>query len=302
MGQLSVDLLPVLLLALLGQVLRRFAGFGPETSGTLLRLVLKVTLPALLLSTLPTLDLTPELAMLPLLAAINAGIAYLLGSRLLLPWLLHRGQAAPTAATAALGVMIANTSFILPFLGAVHGAEGLTLGCIYDLGNAVIIYTVVYSFAVRRAKHPLGRRAIFFEVLTLPPLWGLFLGASLNVLALELPPPLYAVAHPLGAMTVPLLLLSLGLSIERLPRPEPALLAAIALRMGMGVLVGLFFAEVFALEGVARSIILAGCAAPIGFNTLVFASAHELDADFAARLLSASLLLGMLSTPLLLHL
>jgi len=47
-----------------------------------------------------------------------------------------------------------------------------------------------------------------------------------------------------------------------------------------------------------RMIVLLGSSAPIGFNTITFASMEELDKEFAASLVSASIVTGIIYVPL----
>jgi predicted permease len=77
---------------------------------------------------------------------------------------------------------------------------------------------------------------------------------------------------------------------------------AVALRVGLGFLFGLLWVALFQLEGLLRAVVLIGCAAPVGFNALVFSAQHHLDKDFAASITSVSLLLGLFYLPLMLYL
>ena len=57
---------------------------------------------------------------------------------------------------------------------------------------------------------------------------------------------------------------------------------------------------VFNLEGLEKIITLVGTSAPVGFNTLTFASLENLDKEFAATLVSVAIGIGIFSVPILL--
>jgi len=66
-----------------------------------------------------------------------------------------------------------------------------------------------------------------------------------------------------------------------------------------GLALGLALSWVFGLEGIVRDIVIICSSAPVGYNTLVLSSLENLDKDFAASLVSISLILGIIYVPLL---
>ncbi len=94
-------------------------------------------------------------------------------------------------------------------------------------------------------------------------------------------------------------MLSLGIYFSpKLVKIFP-LISAIVIRMLFGLLLGFFFVELLNLEGLTRLIILIGSAAPVGYNTLTFSSLENLDKEFAASLVSFSILIGIVFIPIL---
>jgi predicted permease len=79
-------------------------------------------------------------------------------------------------------------------------------------------------------------------------------------------------------------------------------LAALALRIVLGLVLGLTLAWAFELEGLTRAVLILGAAAPIGFSAVVFADREGLHRDLAASAASISVLLGLVYVPLALWL
>ena len=81
-----------------------------------------------------------------------------------------------------------------------------------------------------------------------------------------------------------------------------SVLGVLALRVGLGLAIGLACVEVFGLTGLTRAVLLLGSAAPIGFSAVVIASREHLDRELAASAASLSVLLGLFYVPLALWL
>jgi predicted permease len=64
-------------------------------------------------------------------------------------------------------------------------------------------------------------------------------------------------------------------------------------------MVGLIIVSLFKLDGIEKTISMVGIAAPVGFNMLTFSSLENLNKEFAASVLSFSILIGVFSTPLI---
>jgi predicted permease len=72
------------------------------------------------------------------------------------------------------------------------------------------------------------------------------------------------------------------------------------MRMGMGFLLGQGIVLLFNLQGLDRTIVTLGSAAPIGMVPMVYAVSEGLDTEFAAACISLSIIVGVIITPLLL--
>jgi predicted permease len=206
----------------------------------------------------------------------------------------------PVFGVALVGSMIMNTSFILPFVLIVHGNEGFARAVIFDIGNAFLVATVIFYVACRYGENGGGTWTALKRVAMAPPLLAFVAGMTLNIAGVTIHPALESFLALVGNLMIPLVMLSLGIYFSpRLVR-VPLLLAVLAIRSGGGFALALVMCVVFGLDGLTRSVVLVCGAAPVGFNTLVFASLTKLDIEFAASLLSVSIALGIVFLPILL--
>jgi predicted permease len=105
----------------------------------------------------------------------------------------------------------------------------------------------------------------------------------------------------MAGLTIPLMLLTLGVSLARLrvPRFSRSLLVALA-RMGLGFGAGLAVAHVFGLDGVARGVLILDASMPVAVFNYLLAERYDRAPDEVAGAVVVSTLLSFGTLPLLL--
>jgi malate permease and related proteins len=104
----------------------------------------------------------------------------------------------------------------------------------------------------------------------------------------------------LGGANTPLAMLTLGTFLQfRYANWKPMVLA-VALRMGVGLLIGLALVRIVPLDNIERAAVGMGAAMPVGLVVLVYSVTEGMDAEFAAGVVSLSILVGLFVTPILL--
>ena len=116
----------------------------------------------------------------------------------------------------------------------------------------------------------------------------------------ELPAVLANVLEPLAQANVPLAMLTVGLFIDLRTRHMGAIALALFVKMGLGWALGQGAAALLGLEGLNRLVVTTAPAMPVGLIVLAYAAREGLDTEFAANLISLSILIGLIVTPLLL--
>jgi hypothetical protein len=201
-------------------------------------------------------------------------------------------------------VTVSNLGFFLyPLFAAFYGLEALAHLAVYDIGNSITGNSFTYSLS---ASHGDSREEGVWtrlgKLLTLPPLWAGTLGLVFTLLDLSVPPAGERILAPLAQANVPLAMLVLGSFIElRLQHPG-ALGAVIGIKMGLGWALGWLAVTLLGLGGFERIAAGMAPAMPVGLVVLAYAAREGLDTEFAANVVSFSILTGMLVTPLMLAL
>jgi predicted permease len=267
-------------------------------AGIILKLVLTATLPALSLLSILKVQLNLDLLYLPFTAQavvfIIYGIAWWVGKQLKLPQ--------TTFGSFLVGCMIMNTGFSLPFFMAKFDVEGFARASLFDIGNSFLIFTFIYFNAMKFGDNNHSGKVDWVKFAKLPPLWGLLIGFIVRAFNWQVPEIGMNFLNLVGQPTIPLIMIALGLIFEpQLKRPG-AVFTAIGIRMGLGLFFGWLLTYIFGIQGMTRTIIIASSSTPIGFNTLIFANLENMDKEFAASMVSYSILIALGYLPLIIWL
>jgi predicted permease len=291
------SLLPIFVFFVIGILLRSFGLADREQSAFLFRIILYVTLPALVFLAIADAELTRRTVLLPVLCfVINLVCTFVA-----IVYARTANLDDRHAGTLILGAGITNMLFVFPFVLATLGRAALAEAILFDLGNAVFVATVAYSLAIRFGKSRVATVTSFlFKTLRSPIFLAVAAGIVANILDWSVPEIAKEILSPLGAATIPLVLIAIGISFSivglfgRLP------IMTLLLRMPLGLIIGMLIVWTLGFEGLTAAVIVVSAAAPIGFSSVTLVSIADLDIEQAASALSISIAVGMISTTLLL--
>lgn len=298
MDAFFLKVIPLILAFFLGVFIKRVKLMQKEDAGIILKLVLAATLPALSLLSILKVQLEPDLLYLPFTAAGVVfsvyGIAWWVGKRLKLPQ--------TTFGSFIVGCMIMNTAFSLPFFMAKFGMEGMARAALFDAGNSFLIFTFIYSNAVKYGDNCKTCKFDWMKFVKLPPLWGMLIGFIIRAFNWQVPELGINFLNLVGQPTIPLVMIALGLVFEPKLRDLNAVMTAVFIRMVIGLFLGWLLTYLLGIHGMTRTIIIASSSTPIGFNTLIFANLENMDREFAANAVSISILIALGYLPLIIWL
>lgn len=277
-----------------GVGLRRADWAGADHGRALLKFVFNIALPILILGALTGVPLAREHALLPI-TAIGTSLAgwaaaALAARRFSLP---KTGEGAMVMCA-----MSINVSMVYPFAALSLGAAAFSQLVMFDMGHALLVWTVTTVIACKYGGHADDIPVLLKRTLAAPPLLAMVLALALNVFGAPVP---QAVLHGVlfaGQLLILLVPLAMGLLVSARGMRRPEVIVAVALRTGLGALVGLSLAWLFQLHGTAAAIAIIGAAAPIGFTSVVLSAREGLDLDLAASAAAISVFLGSLWIPL----
>jgi predicted permease len=254
------------------------------------RLVINVGAPCLVIGTLSKVEL-PAQSLLQILAAaalvlvLTALLAALLCRLLKLSFSVYLNP-----------LIFPNTvNMGLPVSFFAYGDQGLAVA----LGIYLVVSIAHFSFGIALVSGQNGWR----NTLRSPIVYSGLIAAALVLTETRLPLWLESSFTLLGSFTIPLMLLTLGVSLAQLKVRDFALSGLLAVaRLSIGLLVGLAAAELMALEGVIRNVVIIQSTMPAAVFNYLMAKRYHQSPEAVAGLVVVSTLLSFATLPLLLAL
>ncbi len=285
------NLLPVLLCAGVGYLLGR--RFKPDVP-SITRLVFYAFSPALVFHQLLNAELAGDaLAQMVGFAAATIGLQASLAA--LTGWALRLDRRA-WATLIVTAVFVNGGNVGLATVRFAFGEAALP----YAVAFFVTSTFATYTFGVLVAS--LGKRdlsAALAELLTVPAFYGLIAAEGLRWTGVSLPLPLARAIELLSEATIPVMLVVLGMQIERAShslaltgRQWAVVTAASGLQLVIAPLLAFGLAAVLGLQGPALQAGVLQASMPAAVITTVLAGQYDLDLDVATRVVVVTTLLS----------
>jgi hypothetical protein len=185
------------------------------------------------------------------------------------------------------------------------GNMGLPLN-LFAFGETGLAFAIVFFtvFSVLQFTLGVGIAAGSFapgRLLRLPLIYAV--AASLVFMATGTPVPAWLsnTLDLLGGLTIPLMLVALGVSLARLRvRNLGRSLVLSLVRLGIGVVTGLALAWALDLSGAARGVLILQCAMPVAVFNYLFAQLYHRQPEEVAGMVVISTAISFATLPLLL--
>ena len=277
---------PVFVVALVGLAWARSGTRFDEES--ISRLVLNVGIPCLVFRTLTSLDVPP--AELARMAGLAAGVMSMFA----------------IGGFAVLKVMnLPAHTYLGPLIFANSGNIGLPI-CLFAFGDAGLALGMAY-FAVSSTCHVVLGGPLFAGSFSLRPFfrspltWAVIVTVGVVASGVIVPIWIARTTTVLGDIAIPLMLLTLGVSLSKM-HPESLGRSAILslVRLGLGVSASLLLTTLLGIEGLPRKVLVLQASMPVGVLNYLFAQRYARTPEQVASLVLLSTLISIVSIPTLL--
>lgn len=286
LAQIASVVAPIFVIAGIGFAWGRSSHkFDTNMVGTL---TLNLGVPCLIFSTLTKLQVSPGafgemVGAFTLALAINVAVA----AALLRAMKLDVAGFLPTM------VFANNGNMGLPLCLFAFGDAGLALGISAFVMSSIGNFTVGIGLVSGRL------RALDF----VKNPYVYVIAAALAFMTLHEAPPrwLANTAEIIGGISIPLMLLALGVSLSRLKVQSIGRSLALSLmRLGIGFLLGLGLAWALGFEGAARGVLILQCSMPTAVMNYIVAARYDRNPGEVAGVIVASTAISFATLPLLL--
>lgn len=300
MNAIEITIISIVLMIGLGYFLKRIDFLSEKDIDPLNKIVMYILMPCMIFSALYSADMSllPTLGILPfviLTASIGSGvISYIVLKRL------HYDD--KKIWSVLVTVMIANTAFMgYPVNLGVYDHPGFLRAIFCDLATTCMF--LLLSFVLVLKFGGTVKRA-FREILLFPPLWAVVLGISFNLLNIPIGPVLDKTVNYLADGAIPLIMISLGLSIELggLARSKAMVIFTSIVKLGVFPLIALIVVSLLGLTGLQHDVGIIEAAMPSGMLSLLLAITYKLDYELTSDCILINTVISLITLPIIMTL
>jgi len=254
------------------------------------RLVLNIGAPCLMLSVLGQVEIDPQVFAQTALACVLVTLLMVVPG-VLVPRMM--GDDVRTYLPSFLFPNVGNMG--LPVCMLAFGEQGLALALAFFMMLSVAHFPVGILLAG-------GRDAGGLKGITrMPIMYAIAVSVVLVITGWRLPELLNNSVELIGGMTIPLMLITLGVSLYSLKVSGwgKAVFYSLIRILG-GLSAGLLITELLGLEGVARAVVLIQSSMPVAVFNYLFAVRYKREPDAVAGLVVTSTFMSFISLPVML--
>ena len=278
----------------------RPGGLDPvATRKVLTSLVYYLLLPALVISVLWRAELGENSLILALVAMLGSLVG------LVLSYFSCRvcGNSRAEMGAVILATGFGNVSYLgLPVLEATFGAWSRSVAIQYDLfAQTPLLFTLGMLIAARLGTPDSNGTTLHKELLRIPAMWAAVLAVLLNLFNVPFPSVLQGLLSLLERGVVPLMLFSLGLSLQwdrSRWQQLPAMLPVVVIKMFIVPAAVLLLLMMFGIKGELRAALVLEAAMPSMVIGLVVCDRFNLDTSLYATAVTVTTVISLVTLPL----
>lgn len=290
MGEILIRAGCFIAIIVLGAVLRRTGFFRREDFGLLSKIVIRITLPAAIITNFAGRELDYSLLVL-ILIGFFCGVAHMITA-----WLMNRRWGRSAQAFAILntsGVNIGN--FVLPFAQGFLGPAGVMVVSLFDVGNAFICLGGSLSVAqmILEKRKGFSLKPLLRALGKSVPLITYVIACLLSILHISLPGPVVSLAGIIGNANAFLAMLMLGVGFQAEKRRFPEVLRLLVPRFLVGAALAALCYLLLPVDPVYRPALIIPFLGPVATAAPAFTAQLNGDYELACAVNSFSILVSV---------
>lgn len=293
-----IIIVSIIVMILIGVLSKRIGLLKEEDVETLNNLVINIFLPCMIFNALYTADvsLLPGLSILTVYMLITSLIVGILTYSLLnfLGWNRRKIWTIVTV------VVLGNTGFLgYPITQGIFGNEGMLRAVFCDISTSIIF--VILSFLLILIFDGSLKDAIK-KILVFVPLWSIILGILFNIFNIPITSVGSTVVEYLAGATIPLIMISLGLSLklDGIKDYLKEVGLASVIKLIVYPLIGLCVLSLLNITGFERTIGFVEATMSSAMLGLVVAVTYKLDWELSSVCIFATTLFSLVTIPMFL--
>lgn len=297
MDAIAVTILSIIIMIALGYSLKRIDFLSENDIDPLNKIVMYILLPCMIFNALFNADLSAihELGILPFVILASSFVTGIV-SYFILKYLKFDDV---KIWSVLVTVMIANTAFMgYPVNLGIYGQEGFLRAIFCDIATMVIFLILSFVLVLKfggTARNAVKKIALF------PPLWAIVLGISFNLLNIPIGPVLDNTINYLGQGAIPLIMISLGLSIDLsgITRSKSMIIFTSIMKLAFFPLIAFIIVSYLGLVDLQYNVGIIEAAMPSGMLSLLLSITYKLDYELTSDCILINTVISLITLPLI---
>src|SRR5690625_244575 len=283
-------LLAVIIIAI-GYILKKINIITEQDGEGLSRIIFNITLPALIIVSFTDITIEPSLFLLIIFGFVYGLMMVFLGI------FLFRNEEKSSRGMQTMLISGFNIGlFAYPLVGGIWGKQGIQYFGMFDVGNAIVIFGVVYLigsyYSTEDAELKIG--VILKKLSRSIPLMTYVIVCILAIVGFKIPSFIIDVSEVISVANMPLsfLLLGIYLSFSLDKAHVRKIVQVLSLRYMVGLVVGIALFFILPLNEMFKYTILLGLILPIPLSALPYAVEFDYDRKFVGTVSNLTILIS----------
>ena len=290
-----IIIVSIIVMILIGALSKRIGLLKEEDVETLNNIVINISLPCMIFNALYTADvsLLPRLSILTVYMLITSLIVGVLTYLLLKSF----GWDKRKIWSMVIVVVLGNTGFLgYPITQGIFGNEGMIRAVFCDISTSIIFVTLSFILILIFDGEI---RVALKKIITFLPLWSIVLGILLNIFSVPITSLGSTVVSYLAGATIPLIMISLGLSLnlEGLKNHFKEVGLASIIRLVIYPLIALGVLSLLNITGFEHTIGFIEATMSSAMIGLVLAISYKLDWELTSDCIFTTTLFSLVTIP-----
>ncbi|MHA1148524.1 MAG: AEC family transporter [Promethearchaeota archaeon] len=287
-----------LIIIAIGYMIKKLNLITEEEGKGIAKLIINITLPALVLDVITSLNLNPELFLLFFISFIYSLFVLSFGL------IIFRNYPREIKGILLMTIIGFNIGlFAYPLIEGIWGLEGLQHIALFDFANAFVIFGICYVIAALFSPKNQGAENIKIDyryigrrLMTSVPLLSFILAVLLNLYGFQFTGFFSELIEVLSRANMALTLLILGIYLNfKFEKSEwMYVLKVLSIRYCFGLMVGIILFMILPFSLLYRTILLVALILPIGMAVVPFAIEFEYNEKLIGIIVNLSIIISFI--------
>ena len=300
MSAIETTILSIIIMIGLGYFLKRIDFLSERDIDPFNKIVMYILMPCMIFHAIYGADLSliPKLGILPFIILASSFATGIVSYFILKQFKLDDIKLWSVLVT----VMIANTAFMgYPVTLGIYGQEGFLRAIFCDMATLCIFLILSFVLILKfggTIKTAVKKIAFF------PPLWAVVLGLCFNWLNIPIGSVLDYTVNYLGQGAIPLIMVTLGLSIDfsALSRSKSMIVFTSIMKLAFFPIVAFLIVNYLGLVNLEYHVAIVEAAMPSGMMSLLLAITYKLDYELTSDCILINTVISLITLPVIIML